>query len=122
MTLISPSELAAIQSLAESGMAATATVLRRVTVQTDNGQESQWATVGTDMACWIKQITGDASTLGSIAGGVGIAQLVNIRFAAGSDVLTGDRVVVGATTYDAQAANDSDTYPAYLEMACRVID
>lgn len=122
MSLLLPSELLEIQSLANSGMASTATILTRAVIETADGQESVWAQVGDEVPCWVKQLLGDSSTLGNIAGAVGIAQLVNIRFAIGTQVFSGDRIVVGSTIYDAQASNDSDTYPAFLEMACRTID
>lgn len=121
MTLISASELAAIQGLGQSGMSSVATILTRIVVETVDGQESQWATVGDDVVCWIKQITGDASTLGAVSGAVGISQLVNIRFPVGTAVASGDQIAVGSTIYMAEAANDSDSYPNWLEMACRVI-
>lgn len=122
MTLLTASELAEVRALAESGMASTATILTRAVIETDDGQESVWAQVGEDVNCWVRQITGDASTLGNIAGAVGISQLVNIRFAVGTPVSSGDRIVVGSVIYDAQAANESDSYGVWLEMAGRTID
>lgn len=122
MSLLLPSELLEIQSLANSGMASTATILTRAVIETADGQENVWATVGEDVSCWVKQITGDSQTLGNIAGAVGIAQLVNIRFAVGTPVSSGDRIAIGSTIYDAQAANTDDTFGVWLEMACRTID
>lgn len=122
MTLLEPSELFEIRGLAESGMASTATILTRAVVETEDGQESVWATVGDDVACWVRQITGDASTLGNIAGAVGISQLVNIRMPIGTEVSSGDRIAIGSTIYDAQAANIDDTYGVWVEMACRTIE
>lgn len=121
MSLISPAELAEIQSIARSGMTSTATILVRSTLVTDDGQESVWATSGDDVPCWVHQITPDAGTLSGISGAVGISQTVNIRVPVTTVVTPGDRIAVGSTVYDVQSMNDSDTYPAFLEVACRVI-
>ena len=122
MTLLTASELAAVRGVAESGMETTCTILTRATVVTDDGQESVWATSALDVPCWIKQITGDASTLDGISGAVGIAQLVNIRLAVGTDVRAGDEIAVGSTIYTVQAGNQDDTYAPWWEFACRVIE
>lgn len=122
MGLLTASELAAVRGIAESGMTSTCSILTRATVVTDDGQHSVWATSALDVPCWVKQITGDASTLGAVAGGIGISQLVNIRLPIGTDVHADDQIAVGSTIYQAQAANNDDTYGPWLEMAARAIE
>lgn len=122
MTLISPSELLAIQSIAESGMTGTATILTRATVETANGQESVWATVGEDVPCWVKQVTGDSALLGAISGGVGIGQVFNVRVPIGSAVNSGDELAIGSIIYSVESQNQSDTYPAWLECNVRTVE
>ncbi len=122
MTLISASELAAIQTVAQSGMQSSASILTRATLETPDGQQSVWATSALDVPCWVKQITGDASILGAVSGAIAIGQLVNIRVPIGTDVSAGDYIIVDTITYTVQAGNQSDTYPAWWEYACRVLE
>lgn len=121
MSLLSATELGAIQSLAQSGMIGSATVMSRITIVTADGQESVWATSALDIPCWVRQITGDSSTLGAISGAVGIAQLFNIRVPIGTVVVGGDQIITDGETYTVESTNLSDTYPAWLECASRAI-
>jgi hypothetical protein len=122
MTLISASELAAIQSVALSGMTSTATILTRTTVVTADGQESVWATNGDDVPCWVYQATPLGGTLGAISGAVGISQTFSIRVPIGSDVNSGDHLAVGGLIYNVEQTNDESTYPAWLVCGCRVVE
>lgn len=122
MTLISASELAAIQSLAESGLAGTATILTRITVVTDDGQQTEWATAGLDVPCWVYQQTPIGGTLGAVAGAVGISQTFSIRVPAGTPVATSDHIVVGITTYLVEQTNSESTYAPWLVCGCRTLE
>ncbi len=118
MGLLTQAELLAIQSVAESGMIGTATILTRSTVETPDGQQSVWADNG-DVPCWVKEMAGTSATLGAIAGAVGMSEPFSIRVPVGSDVHSGDQLAVGSTLYLVQHANNDDTYPAWLMCACR---
>ena len=103
-------------------MTGTATILTRTTVETENGQESVWATNGEDVECWVYEATSTSATLGSISGGLGISEVFSIRLPVGSDVHSGDRLAVASVMYDVQHTNESDSYPAWLNCACRAVD
>ncbi len=122
MSLLSAEELGAIQSLAQSGMSGTATILVRAIVETEDGQESVWATNGEDVACWVYENTSAGATLGAISGAVGISEQFSIRLPVGSDAHTGDELAVGSTIYSIQHTNSDDSYPAWLNCACRTIE
>lgn len=122
MSLISATELAAIQSLAESGMTSSATILTRATVETDDGQESVWATSATNVPCWVHHATPTSATLGALAGGVEIAQTFAIRFAVGTEVYPADHIVVGSVTYVVESTNISATVAPWLVCGCRTLD
>ena len=121
MSLLSAAELGAIQSVAQSGMTTTATILTRATVETDDGQESVWADAG-DTVCWVRQILGDSSTLGAVSGAVASAQLVNVRVPIGTVIAGGDHLGIDGDLYTVEAGNQSDTYPAWWEFACRLLE
>lgn len=122
MPLLAASELAAIQSVAQEGMTGLATILTRATVVTADGQESVWATSGIDVKCWVYESTPGGATLGAIAGGVALSEVFSIRFPVGTAVDSGDRIAIGSTIYDVQHTNSDDTYPAWLECACRLVE
>ena len=117
-----PSELLEIQSVAQSGMTGTATILRRVVVETADGQESVWATNGKDVPCWVYEQTGAGMTLGALSGVVAIAEQFSVRVPLGSDVYAGDQLAVGAVIYSVQTTNAQDSFPAWLNCACRAIE
>ena len=122
MSLLEPSELLEIQSLARSGMTGTATILVRSIVETEDGQESVWATNGDDVACWVYERTPDSTTLGALSGAVAIAEQFSIRVPLGSDVHAGDQLAIGDVIYSVQTTNAQDSYPAWLNCACRAIE
>lgn len=122
MSLLSAAELAEIRSLAESGMASTATILTRAVIETDNGTESVWATSGDDVACWVYEMTPNSAELAAISGAIGIGELFSIRVPVGTAVTSGDRIAVGSTIYDVQHTNDADTYGPWLNCACRTVE
>lgn len=122
MTLISASELAAIQGVAESGMEGTATILTRITVQTADGQESQWATNGSDVPCWVYEVTPITGTLGAIAGAVGLSETFSIRVPVGSEVFAGDHLAVSAVIYNVESTNAQSSYKPWLICACRAVE
>lgn len=122
MSLISASELGAIRSLAESGMTSLATILTRITVETADGQESQWATAGLDVPVWVYQATPIGGTLGAVSGAVGISQTFSIRMPVGTVVGSGDHVVVGAVTYLVEQDNSESTYAPWLVLGCRTLE
>lgn len=122
MSLISPSELAAIQSLAESGMTSRATILTQSVVATDDGQENVWATSALDVPCWVHYVTGVAQTLGALAGGVEISQTFAIRLPVGTEVNPADHIVVGSVTYVVDNVGTGATIGPWLVAGCRTLD
>lgn len=122
MSLISPGELAQIQSIAQSGMTATCSILTRATVETDDGQESVWATSALDISCWVKELTPASGMIGAIAGAVGISETFSIRVPIGTTVISGDQIMVSTKAYTVQSTSGDDTYPAWLNCACRLVE
>ena len=122
MSLVSASELAGLKVIAESGMTSRATIQKRATAQTVNGQQSGWTTSATNVPCWVYQATPLGGTLGNIAGAVGISQTFSIRFAVGTDVNSGDHVIVGAVTYLVEQDNSESTISPWLVCGARALE
>lgn len=119
MSLLSDSELAAVQFVAESGMIQSATILRRARVTTDDGQETDWHQIATGIPCWIHEITPQTGILGALAGVVSISEVFSVRVPAGTDCHSGDQVIVLGQTYQVEHTSDESTYVAWLELSCR---
>jgi len=119
MSLLSASELGAIRAVAESGMIETAAILTRSVIETDDGQESVWATSGLDVPCWVYEVTPVSKTLGALAGVVDLVEIFSIRVKAGTEVHSGDRVAVNGQIFDVQHTSDESTYEPWLDLACR---
>lgn len=117
--LLDPSELAELQSIGLSAMTGTATVLRRITVVTDDGQQTEWATVGDEVACWVYEVTSSGTALHAISGAVDLVELFTIRMPVGTPAESGDHLVVGSKTFMIEHTNDDDTYPNWLICTCR---
>jgi hypothetical protein len=122
MSLLTASELGAIQQLAEQGMDSLATILTRSVIETDDGQESVWATSGIDVPCWVYQQTPIGGTLGAVAGAVGISQTFSIRMPIGTAVESGDRIIVGTTDYLVEQTNSESTIAPWLVCGCRTLE
>lgn len=120
MSLLSSAELAAIQSLGQSGMISTAAVLKRATVVTDNGQESVWATSALDVACWVVGVTPNSATLGNVAGAIDLIQTFVVRLPIGTDANSGDQLAIGGKIYVVEQTSNEDTFPNWLSCSCRV--
>ena len=121
MTLISPSELAAIQDLGLSGLTSTCTVYHRSTEVTANGQQNIW-TAGATIPCWVYEITPTTVMLGTIDGAASLSQVFHVRVPMGSNVDSGDQLVLSTfpgNTYIVQNTNNDGTYPVWLDCAVR---
>lgn len=121
MTLITASELGALQAIAESGMTMSATVLVRSVIETDDGQENVWAT-GDTLDAWLYEITAMTGTLSSIAGAVGINETFSLRVPVGSNIHSGDHVAIGPDIYNVQHTNEQSTYKAWLICALKLVE
>lgn len=122
MPLLTASELGAIQNLAEQGMDSLGTILKRIVIETDDGQQSEWATSGDSVKCWVYQQTPIGGTLGAVAGAVGISQTFSIRMPVGTDVDSGDEIAVGSTIYLVEQTNVESTIVPWLVCGCRTLE
>lgn len=122
MALISASGLDAIRAVAESGMTGTCSVKRRTTGETANGQESTYATVASGIACWVREMTPVSTTLGAISGAVGVSEFFSIRVATGTDIRSGDQIVIGTKVYSVEHTSADSTYAPWLDCAVRLIE
>lgn len=121
MTLISPAELAAIQEIGLSGLTSSCTVYKRETQATADGQQNMWV-AGPTVPCWVYEITPTTVVLDPVDGAASLAQIFHVRVPMGTDVGSGDRLVLSSfpgSTYIVQNTNNDGTYPVWLDCAVR---
>lgn len=122
MPLLTTSQMNAIRAVAESGMTTRCSILTRAIVQTDDGQESVWATTYTDVPCWVYQSPGPGGDLGEIAGAVAISEPLIIRVSVTTNVNSGDMIAINSLIYNVQYTNADSTYSPWIACAVRVIE
>lgn len=119
MSLISPSELAALREVAESAMATTVTIKRKTNELTENGQKSTWPTIGTVQGMLY---SGLSPVLTLVSGEIAAVGTVQLRVPVGTDIASGDRAVINGTTYIVSDTAVDDTWQAMLRCSLRVAE
>lgn len=119
MSLLSPSELAALRSAAESAMATTVTILRKTNVQTENGQQSVWTAVGTAKGMIYSGLT---PVLTLNAGELASVGTIQLRVPVGTDIQPGDRAQVNGNTFTVSDTAEDDTWQAMLRCSIRIAE
>jgi hypothetical protein len=115
MSLLSASEIAAVQAVAESGMVTSVAIYHGVKTQTANGQKWGFPTTP-DLAVsgWLREITPSSAKMDQIDGQTAISETHRLMLPVGTDCRTGDKVVIAGLDYIAQRNNKGDTYAASL--------
>jgi len=119
MTLVSASELGALQVVAESGMTTPAIVQRRATVADADGQHSAWTTVGTILG-WLFSEPSPVITLNA-----GEQVLVNTYrwfCPVGTDILSGDKLTIGGSEFTVSDTTQESTWLPLLRCSLRRIE
>lgn len=116
MTLLSDSEMAALRDIAEQGMQTPLTVLRRTTVQTDDGQESVYTAVVT-VKGWIFSTPTPVLTL--VSGEMALVNTYRLFVPVGTDIKSADHVTVGTTTYIVSDTTEESTWLPLLRCSLR---
>ncbi len=121
MSLLSASELEAVQAVGFSGMTTPVAIYHGAVVRTDNGQKWAYpATADVTTVGWLREMTGSSAKLNVIDGQTAISETHRLFLPVGTDCRTGDKVVIGGTAYTAQHQNQHDTYPAMMVVWMRV--
>lgn len=121
MSLISASELAAVQGVAESGLTTPVYIQDKVITQTDNGWVETWVERSTPTLGWLYEVTPVGATIGVIAGAMGIVDTLFLRFAVGTDVESGDRARIGTTILTIQHVPTDNTYAPWLNCGVKAV-
>lgn len=121
MSLLSASELAAVQAVAQSGMTTPVAIYHGDTVKIDGG--SKWAfpaTADLTVLGWLTEMTGMSSKLDVIDGQTAVSETHRLFVPVGTDLRVGDKVVIGSASFYVQSVNQDDTYPAALRAWLRI--
>lgn len=115
MSLLSASELAAVQGVAQSGMQTSVAIYHGAKTQTDDGQEWGYpASPDLTVLGWLREITPSSAKLDVIDGQTAISETHRLFLPVGTDARTGDKIVIAGLEYVCQRTNKGDTYPAAL--------
>lgn len=121
MSLLSDSELAAIQGVALSGMTTSVGIYHGATVKNDTGQK--WAyptTPDLTVLGWLTELTGQSPRLDVIDGQTAVSETHRLFLPVGTDCRVGDKVVINSGNFIVQSVNQDDTYPAALRCYLRI--
>jgi len=122
MTLISASELAAVQSVAESGMIASVYIQTRTTDTTSpDGWVETFVEATQPVRGWLYEFTPGGATIGETAGAMGLAEQSWLRLPVGTAIGSGDRARIGTNVFVIQHTNDSSTYQPWVACAVRLV-
>ena len=116
--LVSDKEMAALRGVALSGMVTPVEVKRRSLVETVEGSEERYTTIGT-VDGWMTEVTSDTTSTGIIGGVQAAPTVYRLFMPVGTDILSDDEVVVSGETFIVQHTNSDNTYLPLLSVALR---
>ena len=120
MSLISDSELGALQDLVLSGLRTTIYIYNATNVVTEDGQESTYpSTPSSTVFGWLYEITPNSTALSVLDGSQTLSELFRLLIPIGTVIGPNDKVVVGTGSYYVQHTNSDNTYPTSLSVALR---
>lgn len=112
MPLVTPGMLAAARNLGKKGLTDLAEVLRSTQTEDAFGSHATWATVATDVPCWVREGSLQDALI-SVAMREAIKNTFRIHFEVGTDIRPGDRLVISGITYDVIDNNDNNTIKVF---------
>lgn len=121
MALVTEDMLVMLRQYAYSGLVTDVQIKKRVRGDNEYGDsEETWPTVNSTVKGWLRQMNDPAilESLG-LAGAVGVFRL---EMPVGSDVASGDQVVIGPGIYTVENTNTEDTLQVFLEAYVRKIE
>lgn len=116
MSLLSPSELGALQEVAESAMGTAAIIYKRTVQQTDDGAKNVW-TAGTTVYGML--YSEPQPLISDVSGVVGIVDILKFRVPVGTAVTSGDHLLIAGNTYTVEDADEDSTYLPWLRLSLR---
>ena len=116
MGLISASELAMLQEVAEQGMTSTATIYRKTKVASSEGTSETPAPIGTT-ACWI--VEKQSQAVADVGGVQQVVMVFDCRVPVGTDIRPFDRLEVGSTWFEVNDTDDEGTILPYVTARLR---
>lgn len=118
MTLLSAAEMAAIRTVAESGMVDTVVIKRRSTTEGDYGDVSGYTEVAT-VRGWITELTSTTAALENVGNVEALAGSYRLFVPVGTDLRPHDEVTVNGHDYIVQNTDEGNTYEPMLRAFLR---
>ncbi len=119
--LISASEMAALRATVESGMETDVTIRRHTTTEAEFGDVDAFVTVAT-VKGWIREITSNASVIAEIGGVIAVAETHRLFVPVGTDIESGDIVIVEGESFRVQHTDQTNTYETHITAILRRAD
>ena len=116
MTLVSPSELAALRVVAESSFPTDVTIYRYTRATTAEGSVQSW-TQRTTVKGWLKEET--TPPVGEVGGVQATVPVYRLNVPVGTDIEAGDRVRIEGATYEVNDVNTEDSYLTHVTARLR---
>ena len=114
--LITDSELAGLRAVAEQGMQTSATIYRRSTVQTDDGQSSAYTLLST-ITGWLYSTPSPVLSL--VSGEMALVNTYRWFCPVGTDIQSGDHLLVGSNTFVVSDTTSESTWLPLLRCSLR---
>lgn len=116
--LVSAAELNSLRALVESGMETDVTIKRHTTAQADFGDVDTFTEVAT-VKGWIREITTQTATIGEVGGVIAIAETHRLFVPVGTDIQSGDIVIVSGQSFRVQHTDETNTYETHITAMLR---
>ena len=110
--LVTNTQLAALRKIAYQGLEFDAIILRSLQVETAFGSEEVWATLDTQVPCWVR-FTGLTQSLGQQSFREVMVGTLRIHFEIDRDIEIADRLVVDGSVLDVIDMNVENTYKIF---------
>lgn len=110
--LVSDGQLAALRKIAYQGLEFDAIILRSIQVETDFGSEAVWATLDTEVPCWVR-FTDLTKGLGQQSFREVMVGTLRIHFEIDRDIEISDRIAVDGSLLDIIDMNVENTYKIF---------
>ena len=114
--LLTATEINAFRDVALQGMQTPVTIRRRATVETDDGWESSWTSVGTT-TCWI--YSEPTAVQNEVSGKIVTINTYRAYFPIGTDIIASDEIVGPTQTYIVSDTIAENTWAPMLRASLR---
>ena len=120
MSLLSDSAMAALREVAELGMVTDVTILDLVNSESATGSTSTWVARPATVRGWLHSEVSPVITL--VSGKQVLVNTYRLFLPVGTDIATGDRVLIGGERFVVSDTTGESTWQAMLTVSLRRVE